>query len=69
MRCVLRNATGSGQLMTRQGNCTFDCGGAQIRAHCRSLATVVTMVTGALVYHFRIRPRRRIDDSAAVETY
>jgi anti-anti-sigma factor len=29
--------------MTRQGNCTFDCGGAQIRAHCRSLATVVTI--------------------------
>lgn len=34
-----------------------------------SLATVLTMVTGALVYHFRIRPRRRIDDSATVETY
>ena len=29
--------------MTRQGNCTFDCGGAQIRAYCRSLATVVTI--------------------------
>lgn len=29
--------------MTRQENCTFDCGGAQIRAHCRSLATVVTI--------------------------
>ena len=28
---------------TRQGNCTFDCGGAQIRAHCRHLATVVTI--------------------------
>jgi len=28
---------------TRQGNCTFDCGGAQIRAHCRHLATVVTV--------------------------
>ena len=32
-----------GPLMTRQGNCTFDCGGAQVRAHCRSLATVVTI--------------------------
>ena len=29
--------------MTRQGNSTFDCDGAQIRAHCRSLATVVTI--------------------------
>jgi anti-anti-sigma factor len=29
--------------MTRQANCTFDCGGAQIRAYCRSLATVVTI--------------------------
>jgi anti-anti-sigma factor len=28
---------------SRQGNCTFDCGGAQIRAHCRHLATVVTI--------------------------
>jgi anti-anti-sigma factor len=28
---------------TRQGNGTFDCGGAQIRAHCRHLATVVTI--------------------------
>lgn len=28
---------------TRQGNCTYDCGGAQIRAHCRHLATVVTI--------------------------
>ncbi|OMC56101.1 sulfate transporter [Mycobacterium sp. IS-836] len=32
-----------GPLMTPQGSCTFDCGGAQIRAHCRSLATVVTI--------------------------
>jgi anti-anti-sigma factor len=32
-----------GPLMTRQENCTFDCVGAQIRAHCRSLATVVTV--------------------------
>jgi anti-anti-sigma factor len=32
---------------TRQGNCTFDCGGAQIRAHCRHLATVVT-IRGAI---------------------
>jgi anti-anti-sigma regulatory factor len=29
------------------GNPTFDCGGAEIRAHCRQLATVVT-VRGAL---------------------
>jgi anti-anti-sigma factor len=28
---------------TRQRNYTFDCGGAQIRAHCRHLATVVTI--------------------------
>jgi anti-anti-sigma factor len=27
----------------RQGNWTFDCDGAQIRAHCRHLATVVTI--------------------------
>jgi anti-anti-sigma factor len=30
-------------LATQQGNRTFDCGGAQIRAHCRHLATVVTI--------------------------
>jgi APA family basic amino acid/polyamine antiporter len=35
-----------------------------------SLAALVTMITGALVYHFRIRSRGRIDDSGAtVETY
>ncbi|MGB8391659.1 STAS domain-containing protein [Mycobacterium sp.] len=28
---------------TRRTNFTFDCGGAQIRAHCRHLATVVTV--------------------------
>ncbi len=28
---------------TRQANYTFDCSGAQIRAHCRHLATVVTI--------------------------
>jgi anti-anti-sigma factor len=28
---------------TRRGYGTFDCGGAQIRAHCRHLATVVTV--------------------------
>ncbi len=28
---------------TRQANYTFDCGGAQIRAQCRHLATVVTV--------------------------
>jgi APA family basic amino acid/polyamine antiporter len=32
-----------------------------------SLAAVVTLVTGALVYHFRLRPRARITPS--VETY
>jgi anti-anti-sigma factor len=30
-------------IATRQGNDTFDCSGAQIRAHCRHLATVVTI--------------------------
>jgi len=30
-------------IRTRQGNCTFTCGGAEIRAHCRHLATVVTV--------------------------
>jgi anti-anti-sigma factor len=29
--------------MTTQGNHPFECGGAQIRAHCRHLATVVTI--------------------------
>src|ERR1700739_4966752 len=29
--------------MTTQGNYPFECGGAQIRAHCRHLATVVTI--------------------------
>ena len=28
---------------TRRGYGTFDCGGAQVRAHCRHLATVVTV--------------------------
>jgi anti-anti-sigma factor len=28
---------------TRQGNGSVDCGGAQIRAHCRHLATVLTI--------------------------
>jgi anti-anti-sigma factor len=32
-----------GPLMTRRENCIVDCGGAQIRAYCRSLATVVTI--------------------------
>lgn len=35
------------KVATRDGNCTFDCGGAQIRAHCRHLATVVT-IRGAI---------------------
>ncbi len=30
-------------VVTRQGNCVFDCGGAQIRAQRRHLATVVTI--------------------------
>jgi anti-anti-sigma factor len=30
----------------RRDNDTFDCGGAQIRAHCRHLATVVTIRGG-----------------------
>jgi anti-anti-sigma factor len=30
----------------RRENDTFDCGGAQIRAHCRHLATVVTIRGG-----------------------
>ena len=43
------NATRNGVLMTianvatRRGYGTFDCGGAQVRAHCRHLATVVTV--------------------------
>jgi len=35
--------TTSGGLMSRYGGPTFDCGGAQIRAHCHHLATVVTI--------------------------
>jgi len=34
-----------------------------------SLAAVLTMVTGALVYHYRLRTHRKVDDSASVETY
>jgi anti-anti-sigma factor len=30
-------------IRTRQADCTFTCGGAQVRAHCRHLATVVTV--------------------------
>lgn len=30
-------------IATRRGNCAFDCGGAQIRAHRHHLATVVTI--------------------------
>ena len=30
-------------ITARQGNGSFDCGGAQVRAHCRHLATVVTV--------------------------
>lgn len=30
-------------ISARQGNGSLDCGGAQVRAHCRHLATVVTV--------------------------
>ncbi|MCV7428862.1 STAS domain-containing protein [Mycobacterium montefiorense] len=30
-------------MTTRQGNGSIDCGGAEVRAHCRHLATVVTI--------------------------
>jgi anti-anti-sigma factor len=30
-------------MATRQGNGSLDCGGAEVRAHCRHLATVVTI--------------------------
>jgi anti-anti-sigma factor len=30
-------------MATRQGNGSVDCGGAEVRAHCRHLATVVTI--------------------------
>ncbi|CAM4140170.1 anti-anti-sigma factor [Mycobacterium basiliense] len=33
----------SATVTARQDNSTFDCAGAQIRAHCRPLATVVTI--------------------------
>ncbi len=36
-------ATTASASQARQANGTFDCGGAQIRAHCRHLATVVTI--------------------------
>jgi anti-anti-sigma factor len=35
--------TSGSNLTSRYGNPTFDCSGAQIRAHCRHLATVVTV--------------------------
>ena len=34
-----------------------------------SLADVMTMVTGALVYHFRIRPKARGNGDNGIETY
>ena len=35
-----------------------------------SLAGMVTMITGAMVYHLRLRSRKRIDDgTGTVETY
>jgi anti-anti-sigma factor len=39
--------TAAPAFMPRYGNPTFDCGGAQIRAQCRHLATVVT-ISGAI---------------------
>lgn len=39
--------TAASYLTPRYGNPTFDCSGAQVRAQCRHLATVVT-VTGAV---------------------
>ena len=36
-------STSAKNLMSRQPNATFDCGGAQIRGHYRHLATVVTI--------------------------
>ncbi len=41
--------------------------GVQLKPYI-SLATVITMATGALVYHFRIRPKARVGDSG-IETY
>lgn len=39
--------TAASSLTPRYGNPTFDCSGAQVRAQCRHLATVVT-ITGAI---------------------
>jgi anti-anti-sigma factor len=36
-------ATPASNAATRQANYTVDCGGAQVRAYCRHLATVVTI--------------------------
>jgi anti-anti-sigma factor len=36
-------STSASNVMSGQGKGTFDCSGAQIRAHCRHLATVVTV--------------------------
>jgi anti-anti-sigma factor len=40
---ITTSASNGTSRTNRQANCTFDCGGAQIRAHCRHLATVVTI--------------------------
>jgi len=40
---TLATTTSPSNVTTRQQNFTFDYGGAQIRAHCRHLATVVTI--------------------------
>jgi anti-anti-sigma factor len=54
---------------TRQGYGTFDCHGAQIRAHCRHLATVVTIrgeITAANVDRVTEYVRRLILGSNSV---
>ncbi len=43
MGLVMITAIAGSASNARQGNGTFDCSGAQIRAHCRHLATVVTI--------------------------
>jgi anti-anti-sigma regulatory factor len=44
MRQLTTVSTSAMNLMSRRGNATFDCGGAQIRGHYRHLATVVTIL-------------------------
>jgi anti-anti-sigma factor len=40
---TVRIATSASNLTTRYGNSVFECNGAEVRAHCRHLATVVTI--------------------------